>query len=339
MPKHDKWVLNGSYGDKSLIRNHLAYEMAGQSMEYAPRTRYLEVYLNESGDEKISFDKHYVGVYLLTEKIERNINRINIDKNKDAYEDISFIISRDKVKDGDSISSTQWGNLEDDFIVDRSGRIRLKTVITTSYPGPGKRTEKDEDIILDFLNRFEYTLSSRDFTNKKTGYKSFIDLDSFVNFAIINDIFKNIDGGDASTYFYKDIGGLMKAGPVWDFDLTLGNTPDKETNSPRGFIMVDTIWFERLFQDEHFADRYSKILYPYHRSDKWKTPKIYNMIDGAVEELGPAANRNSKRWYYDYGEDEYNEEIKDIKEFLKDRLAWMDDNVHVIKRLLENAID
>ena len=339
MPKHDKWVLNGSYGDKSLIRNHLAYKMAEGVMEYSPRTRYVEVYLNETGDKEISFEKHYIGVYLLTEKIERDINRINIDKNQDAYKDISFIIARDKIKLGDSVIGTQWGKLEDDLIIDQYGQIRPRTVLTTSYPGPSKLTPEYEKDILDLLDRFEYTLRSSDFNNKKTGYRSYIDVDSFVNFAIINDIFKNIDGGDASTYFYKDIGGLIKAGPIWDFDLTLGNTSDLEVNEPSGFDMVNTIWFDRLFQDKYFADRYSKMLYPYYRSKKWKTNKVHKMVDDAVKELGPAAIRNSERWYLNYGQEEYYKEIQDIKIFLEKRLNWMDENVHIIKRLQENAIE
>ena len=339
MPKHDKWVLNGSYEDKSLIRNYLAYKMAGEVMEYAPRTRYVEVYLNQTGDKEISFESHYIGVYLLTEKIERGINRVDIDRNQDKYKDISFIIARDKIKLGDSVLGTKWGNLEDDLIVDEYGRIRPRTVITTSYPGPLILTKKHENDILEFLNEFEYTLRSSDFNDIKTGYRKFIDVDSFVNFAMINDIFKNIDGGDVSTYFYKDIGGLMKAGPVWDFDLTLGNTSVSQVNEPTGFSMVNTIWFERLFQDKYFADRYSKILYPYYRSKKWKTIKIHNMIDDAVKELGPASIRNANRWYKNYSEAEYKQEIIEIKDFLEKRLRWMDENVHIVKRLIENAIE
>lgn len=339
MPKHDKWVLNGSYEDKSLIRNHLAYKMADGVMEYAPRTRYVEVYLNDTGDKDISFDKHYIGVYLLTEKIERNINRVNIDKNQEAYKDVSFIIARDKIKLGDKVIGTQWGDLEDDLIIDQYGEIRPRTVLTVSYPGPSNLTEKHEKSILKLLDSFEYTLRSSDFNNRKTGYRSFIDVDSFVNFAIINDIFKNIDGGDASTYFYKDIGGLIKAGPLWDFDLTLGNTSDVEVNDPSGFMMTNTIWFDRLFQDKYFANRYSKILYPYYRNEKWRTNKVHTMVDEAVEELGPAAIRNSQKWYDDYGEKEYDEEIKNMKIFLEKRLNWMDENVHIIKRLQENVIE
>ena len=339
MPKHDKWVLNGSYEDKSLIRNHLAYKMAGQVMEYAPRTKYVEVYLNETGDEEISFDKHYIGVYLLMEKIERGSERVDIDRNQGEYKDISFIIARDKIKYGDTVFITDWGKLEEDIIVDEYGNVRMRTVISLGYPGKSKLTEDYEKEIMSFINAFEYALRSSRFNESKNGYRDYIDVDSFVNFAMINEIFKNIDGGDVSTFFYKGIGDKMKAGPIWDFDLTLGNTSVDQINDPTGFRMVNTLWFDRLFQDSFFADRYSKILYPYYRSGKWKINKINRMIDDAVTELGPAAIRNARRWYKDYGKVEYNMEIDQIKIFLEKRLNWMDKNINLVKRIEENAIE
>lgn len=339
LPKHDKWVLNASYGDKSLIRNYLAYKMAGQVMEYAPRTRFVEVYLNDNSSDKIDFDRHYIGVYLLTEKIERGLDRVNLTKNEDKYNDISFIIARDKINVGDAVLQTYWSTLEDDFIIDEYGNIRNRTVITISYPGPSLLTPKLENKIINYLNEFEYTLKSNDFNDRRKGYRKYIEVDSFVNLAMINEIFKNIDGGDVSTYFYKDIGGLMVAGPVWDFDLTLGNTPYEHANEPTGFRMINTLWFDRLFQDPYFALRYSKILYPYYRKNIWRTKKVINMIDEAVAELGPSIDRNINRWYKDYNKEDYLQEIEDIKDFFIRRLSWMDENIHLVKRLMENVTD
>lgn len=339
LPKHDKWVLNASYGDRSLIRNYLAYKMAGQVMEYAPRTRFVEVYLNDDSSAKIDFNKHYLGVYILTEKIERGLNRVNIAKNEDKYNDISFIIARDKINIGDSVLQTHWSALEDDYILDEFGNIRMRTVITISYPGPSLLSPNHENKIMNYLNELEYTLKSNDFNDRRNGYRRYIDVDSFVNFAMINEIFKNIDGGDVSTYFYKDIGGLMMAGPVWDFDLTLGNTLYEHANDPTGFRMMNTLWFDRLFQDPYFADRYSKILYPYYRKRIWSNKDILNMIDEAVLELGPSINRNIDRWYVGYTGEDYLKEIEDIKEFLIKRLNWMDKNIHLVKRLMENVTD
>lgn len=338
MPKHDKWILNGSYGDKSLLRNYLAYKMAGQVMDYSPDTRFVEVYLNDSGDETIAFDKNYIGVYILTEKIERDENRVDIEKNEEKYNDVSFIIARDKINLGDTILQTNWNNLEDDYIIDAFGNVRMRTVITAVYPSTAKLTKTYEQKIINYLNEFEYTLRSNHFANRKKGYRKYIDIDSFANFAMINEIFKNIDGGEVSTYFYKDIGGLMKAGPVWDFDLSAGNTLDRQVNEPTGFRMINTLWYERLFQDAYFANRY-RINYRRFRNTIWTTEKVHDMIDDAINELGPAIDRNRRRWYTEDDSLDYSNEITNLKEFLRIRLTWMDENIHLVKRLVENTTE
>lgn len=339
MPKHDKWVLNASYSDKSLIRNYLAFKMAGQIMEYTPEIRFVEVYLNDKGDDKITFKDHYLGVYLLIEKIERGENRVKIETNSDNYRDISFIIARDKIKQGDIVLQTNWSKLMDDFVIDEYGNLRMRTVLTTVYPGASSLTENHISKIENYLNDFEYALMSSEFTSFKNGYRQFIDVDSFADLAIINEIFKNIDGGDVSTYFYKDIGGKMKAGPVWDFDLTLGNTSVAHANEPTGFRMVNTPWYDRLFQDSYFANRYINARYKRFRETIWPTEKILSMIDEAVIELGPAVSRNLNRWHDKDLDFDYEQEINQIKEFLSLRLDWMDENIHLLKRLVENQIE
>lgn len=70
MPKESDWVLNGPYTDKSLIRNALLYELARGSNVLTPRTRFCELIINNE----------YLGVYVLTEKIKRDKNRVNIFK-------------------------------------------------------------------------------------------------------------------------------------------------------------------------------------------------------------------------------------------------------------------
>ena len=326
MPKHDKWVLNGMYNDKSLLRNHLAYKMGRQTMEYSPDTRFVEVYLNEE----------YIGIYLLVEKIERDKNRIDISKNNEKYRDISFIVSRDKVKVGDIILENDWDKFEDEYSIVSKDTLKLKSVFTTTYPSKQNITEKDKEKIINYINDFEYALRSNRFTNKKEGYIKYIDADSFINYAMINEITKNVDGGEVSAYFYKELGEKMKAGPIWDFDQSMSNTSIEEMNSPTGYKMVNTIWFERLFQDEYFANRY-KINYKKYRSTVWTDSNINKMIDEALLELDPAIKRNIDKWYADYTLEDYKKETEDVRAFLIQRLNWMDKNINSVKRIKENV--
>ncbi|MGB3159952.1 MAG: CotH kinase family protein [Carnobacterium sp.] len=337
MAIHDKWVLNGMYSDKSLIRNYLSYKMGRDTMEYAPDTRFVELYMKTT-DKEINIQDDYMGVYLLTEKIERDENRIAIDKNNDKYKDISFIVSRDKVKYEDTVLKSDWNKLEDDFIIDENNNIKARTVFTTTYPSKSNMTELYEKGIIDYINKFEYSLRASNFDDKREGFRKYIDVDSFIDYAIMNEITKNIDGGEVSTYFYKDIGGLLTAGPIWDFDQSLGNTPLEEVNEPTGFRMVNVIWYERLFQDEDFVKRY-KSKYRQYRNTIWSDKNIDNLIDEALLELGPSADRNRRKWYLQDSKQDYEKEVEDIRVFLKERFSWMDENMNLLNRIKENAIE
>ncbi len=278
-----------------------------------------------------------MGVYLLTEKIERDKNRVHISKNNDKYKDISFIIARDKVKIGDTVLQSDWDKLEEEYIMIPQNILKMRTKFTVIYPNQKNITEIHTKKIIDYINEFEYSLRSNKFNDRKEGYAKYIDIDSFIKYAIINEITKNIDGGEVSTYFYKDLGGTMKAGPVWDFDQSLGNTSVKEVNEPTGFRMVNTIWYDRLFQDEYFANRY-KIMYKKYRNTIWTDANIHKMIDEALLELGPAIERNQRKWYKKSSIEDYDKEVEDIKKFLKERFSWIDHNINLIKRIKENAV-
>ena len=326
MAGHDKWVLNGMYSDKSLLRNYIAYKMGRQTMEYSPDTRFVEVYLNEE----------YIGIYLLVEKIERDENRVAISKNDEKYRDISFIISRDKTKVGDIILENDWDKFEDEYSLVSKDTLKMKSVFTTTYPSKENMTEEDKQKITKYINDFEYTLRSNRFTDKKEGYIQYIDADSFINYAIINEIAKNIDGGEVSAYFYKELGEKMKAGPLWDFDQSMSNTGIPDIDSPTGLKMVNTIWFERLFQDEYFANRY-KINYKKYRSTLWTDSNVNKLIDEAILELSPAVERNIDKWYENYTVEDYYNETEEVRKFLIERLNWMDKNINSIKRIKENV--
>ena len=336
MPKHTKWVLNGTYQDKSLIRNYLAYQMGRDVMEYSPRTRFVELYINDTNEE-LSYEKHYKGLYMIIEKIERGPNRVNIKKIDNRYNDISFIIARDKVKLKDIAFENRWGKLDEEYTVDSHGKVRLRTVVQASYPSSNKLTKEYSDKITKYVNDFEDTLYSSKFKDPANGYRKYIDVDSFVELAMVNEIFKNIDGGEVSTYFYKDVAGKLKAGPLWDFDLTLGNTPTEEVNEPTGFRIVNTVWFNRLFQDPYFCEIYKKKYIEY-RKTVWTNEALNNRIDEVILYLGEAERKNYAVWYSNDSSYSFDLEVQQVKDFLFERLNWMDENIDNIRRY-EDLID
>jgi hypothetical protein len=337
MPEHHQWILNASYVDRSLLRNALAYSMAEQTMEYAPRFGYCELLLN-LGDGPMSYEDHYWGVFLLQEKIERDGDRVNIQRADPGLQDIAFIVARDKIKAHDGVFQTDWGVFEDEFIMGADGRVRQRTVLKSIYPG-ASMTDDYFRRIQTYLNSFEYALGSNNFDRPGSAYRDMIDVNSFIQYALVNEVLKNIDGGVASTYFYKDLGGKLKAGPVWDFDITLGNSQILEHDlgeldamrSPVGLHMIDVPWFSRMFQDTAFAGQFERE-YRYLRRDQWSDENLEALINELLAELGPAAQRNTVRWYAEAPFD-YLSEVEDMKQFLRLRTAWMDRNIHLARRL------
>lgn len=331
----NSFVLNGSYVDNSAIRNYLAYTISDEIVStYSPKVQYCEVYVLDDNNKVIN-DGSYQGVYLFMEKNTRGENRIDIKKNDEKYIDISFIIARDKSKIGDVKADTLWSKVQRSVIVKAGGIVVERSGLVVNYPDAEVLQEEDLKAIQEYINDFEYALYSSDFRDEKKGYRRFIDIESFIDYAIINEVFNNTDGGDVSTFFYKDVGGKLTAGPVWDFDLILGNTITSEVPTYDGFRMYNTVWFDQMFKDPYFVKRY-KARYKTLRETVLSVEHLNEVIDEGLNELGPALERNRERWYtveagYKYDVDSMGE-IEKIKEYLKNRLEWMDENLSILLR-------
>lgn len=287
MPKDSEWILNAPFADKSLMRNYLALNTSNKIMGYASKVKFCEVFIVTDKGLEIK-PKDYQGVYVMIEKINRGEDRVDIKKTIDNMDETSFIIAKDRQK---------------------SGEIGLKTYgLETSIYNHGfnvKYPKKDltpgkYQYIQKYLSEFERMLYSDKFNDPAIGYNKFINVDSFVDFYIINEFFKNTDAGIYSTYFYKDYNSKMKAGPVWDFNQSLGNHTE-DIGLPyeyEGFFMNQRPIFDRLMEDKSFADkvvkRYKELRKTY-LSDKYLTKEI----DTASEKIGDAAYRNFKKWPID----------------------------------------
>ena len=163
LPEESDWVINGSYADKSLIRNHIAYELFRQATDYAPRTRFCEVYINDGKD--ISNPYNYMGIYSLIEKIKIDKNRVNIEKlTKDDNSGINltggYIVAQDKVKEGEP-------------------RIRARQDFTYVYPKYHNMTQQQINYISNYVIEFSNALFGRDYRDPVKGYKAYLDIKSY----------------------------------------------------------------------------------------------------------------------------------------------------------------
>ena len=322
MPKDSDWVLHGPFIDKTLIRNYMWYNISQEIMTDAPKVRLFELYV----------DYNYQGVYVAIEAVTRGDNsRIKMDKiNKDSMA-TSYLLQLDNyefnpVTDLPSLSKYTYK------IKDGVHPLSL----TIKYPEESDLKEDVKKYILDDFSKFEKMLYSFDYKE----YGNYIDVDSFVDYFIINEFTLNYDAGYLSTYIYKDVFGKYKM-YIWDFN-SANNNYKNDLLGKQEFVFDKALWFEMLLKDKEFTEaiisRYESLRKSY-LSDEY----LDNYIDEVVEYLGPAIERNFSVWGYTleegYGKFEtnymptsYEDAIKQLKESIHKRGEWMDKNIYTLRQ-------
>jgi hypothetical protein len=320
MPSNSDWVLSDSVAyDRALIRNALAFALSNRIGRYAPRTRFAEVFVVDDGGDVRAVN--FLGFFTLIEKIERDPQRVNVSrlpKSAASPQAIAggFILRIDKgVPDFDA--GGKW----------------LQFV----YPDPEDMRSPERrpqlDFISAFIDGFRQAASAADFRNPSTGqhYSEFIDVDAWMDHHIINALTKNVDGLRFSAYFHKERGGRLAAGPVWDFDRSLGTPYDPRTAEPEEwkpptFNATDYFnegWWRLLFRDPDFRSRYSarfKALL----NEEFSADNLNRIVDGMAAEVGDAANRNFRRWMqFPPRDNSHAAEIALLKDFFRRRVAWI----------------
>ena len=323
MPEESDWILIAPYSDRSLMRDVLAFELSNQMGLYAPRTKFVEVFLD--GIEGQTGQPGYRGLYVLTERVKRNKDRVDVKK---LDSDDAGLISGGYILEMTEPSVIQPE--ESYFKTDRGSTLIIK------YPRGSNITDKQKAWITDYINKFELVLYGDSFKDEDEGYRKYIDVDSYIDYIILGELFKNRDFFWKSTFISKDRYGKLKLGPVWDFNLTAGNIGEEaDLNEPTGWKHTKTIWTERLFKDEYFVkefiERWKEL-----RQNVLSDENIYRLIDNNVDILSEAQIRNSEKWdiwgIYIWPNtsphtESYEEEIEKLKDWFSDRTAWMDRNI------------
>ncbi|MFT5165958.1 MAG: hypothetical protein ACI8P3_001189 [Saprospiraceae bacterium] len=347
LPKENDWILHAPYSDKTLIRNALAYKLAGRIMDYAPRYKFCELIINEE----------YLGVYLLLEKVKRDKDRVAVSKleaDENTGDDLTggYILKLDKY-DG-------AGN--DGFVSNYGPRpgFPQQTVYQFHYPKPDDITIAQRAYIEDFIDQFESVMDGDDFADPAGGYSKYIDLSTFIDYMLINEVCKNVDAYRISTYLYKDrdsIDGRLKIGPVWDFNLGFGNVDfcmgpeiDAWVLDYIDFCPEDNwlppIWWKKLRADTTFRND-AKARWVELRSDILSNDNIWTCIDSLVAEIDIAKDRNFERWpvQADYVwpnafvGGSYSADLDYLKNWLRDRLIWMDGEIDDFDRIIYKPAD
>ncbi|HAB17604.1 MAG TPA: CotH kinase family protein [Verrucomicrobiota bacterium] len=325
LPDESDWVLYAPYTDKTLIRDVLAYELSNRLGRYAPRTRLIELYWNRNGPLETA---DYQGVYVLIEKVKGGPDRVDItelEATDYTVPDITggFILKKDRIDNNDAAFTTSRGQQ-----------------LGIEWPRARDLGTAQLNAIRSFMNQFESALAGSQYRNPQTGYRAFIDPDAFIDHWWLVEVAKNIDGYRLSTFMFKDRGGKLNMGPIWDYNLSFGNADYNDGWKTNGWYWpfaggTDYPWFPRLFQDPDFAQRHA---------DRWgslrtnvlATSNVMAIIDGLTNQLVEAYPRNFQRWPLLLGRyvwpnwfigATYADEIGFLKRWTTGRLAWIDSTI------------
>lgn len=324
MDAHFEWALHGPILDKTLIRNYMWYNISGEIMRYAPNCRFCEVVL----------DGEYQGVYLMVETITDGENcRLNLSVNVKHSQATGFLLRMDRPNDAELES------IRDIYsYAERINRVFQDFAIR--FPGKSMLTEEIKQEIELAYAAFEKSLYSYDYNTGPYAYWNYIDVDDFVDYYLINEFAQNDDMGAYSTYIYKEPGEPYRL-CVWDFDNSLGNFPFT-VDTPDRYLLNERAWYVMLFKNEAFVQRVLK-RYAELRESWLNEAYLLDYIDQVVEYLGPAAERNNRRWadqianWDGLGVDKENphsfeEAVEMMKTRIVQRGGWMDETIHSLQQ-------
>ncbi|MEP6699997.1 MAG: CotH kinase family protein [Bacteroidota bacterium] len=336
MPKESDWILISNYNDRSLIRNTLSLRLFRDMGDYCPRAQLCEV----------TIDSIYKGIYVFCEKIKRDKNRVNIAKLD------STDVNGDKLTGGYILQQNYWSastSFQSNFSpIDHPG---FDVHFVYEYPKPNAILPEQKNYIASFVDSLETALYSSDFTDTLAGYRKYLDVKSFINYFLLNELARNNDGFKKSVFFHKDRnskGGKMKAGPIWDFDWAWKNIQgcsgsDHIDGSGWAHLVNDCPtdnyscgWYIRLLQDSTFINEL-KCTYEEYRQTIFDTNYIFHYIDSMGYEVRNAEVRHFMKWPI-LGisgpapevlaiATTYPAELDTLKHWIDLRLNWLDANM------------
>ena len=364
-----KWVFVSNSADSSLIRNALSRSLAGHlNLPQSEEGTFVDLYVN----------KEYVGNYYVVEKIEIQENRLLLSDLQKAteHENETEDLSTYETAWTDTTKAKQIPNDPEDitggYLIERDfdNRFLKEVEINESYfiteakecfivRDPEYTSEAQIAYIDSYVQSVENAILSAEGIDGTTGksYQDLIDVDSFVRKYLLEEVTANYDGGVASSYFYKDsdtIDGRLYAGPVWDYDVSWGNSPaylGQISTSPERLSRLashsdSSVWFQSLY---HKPEVYEKIVSCYAQEISPYLTLLADEILPMLDEITAAsAAMDQVRWEDQYARNGYSgdrsEQITFITNYIKARKDFLDQAwiaqipVHTVTLLIEGAV-
>ena len=335
MPAESDWILNANYTDKSFLRNVMAYQVWQNMGHYGTRYHFVEVILNGQ----------YQGIYIFSEKIKRDKNRLDIAKlttTQNSGDEVTggYIFKIDK-QTGSGGSGWISSYLPS---VSSGGQ---KIFFQYEYPKEEDITTQQKIYLQGNVFNFETALKSANFSDTVNGFRKYAVENTFIDYFLVNEISKNVDGYRISTFLNKERdskGGKIRMGPVWDYDIAWHNADYCEGDITTGWAYQFPcyedywqvpFWWSRLLEDPRYKNNLAcrwQNLRQTTLSNAW----FDNYIDSISGQLMEAQERNFTQWpilgIYVWPNPSplattYSGEVSALKTWMHNRLSWLDSNM------------
>ena len=304
MPKENDWILNSLAFDQTGMRDVISYEMSENLGQYTPRRVYCEVIINDD----------YKGLYVFMEKIKADDERVNIDK------DGGHIVQTDR---------SEGGYYEWEMESNNGGWWADPAVFIHVYPKPENITATQHNYIKSVFLGLADKAGNHN-TNIENGIPSIIDVSTFVDFMMLAEFSSNVDVYQLSTYFHKDNGGKLRAGPIWDYNLAYGHD---EFGSRSRY----DVW--QFFNNDNTGPKFWKDLFDTdefrcYLAKRWfeitaeGMPLNYNVVCERMDEIdawiSEAIARDNQRWHQ---MQQHASEVNAMKSWIQQRINWLNNNI------------
>lgn len=306
MPANKHWTLLANYSDKTLMRNSLAFEISRRmGFAYTPRMEYVDLYLNNVFD----------GNYMLCEHIRVASDRVNIPELKPTSKNITggYLLEIDE-----RMGEPFWFEAE-------------KSKMIFCIKSPEDIPDNQMEYIRNHVQKVENILYGVDDVNTVKELPKYLDMKSFIDYHLLNELARNVDGNlRLSTFVYKkQDDDKLYFGPVWDYDIAFGNADYDNAQYTSGWQTRYAAWYVQFFSHPEF-DKMVK--------DRWKVLRAGQLsnldpfIDHTKEKLMKSQEQNFNCWQildiYVWPNAKvtgsYNGEVAYLKDWLTKRIEWMD---------------
>jgi hypothetical protein len=307
------WPLLANHYDNTQILTAIAFELGKRmNLEFTPSFQFVDLYLNNT----------YRGIYKMTEQVQVNPGRVNIHKSQ------GWLVEFDFHSPASDKCSTYF----------RTPQNRYNLPIFIKSPElEDLRDSIEYRFVKNDINQLVELMSSENFP--ENGYRNLIDLQSYVTYVMIQQLMDNHDfnsqsqagGLPGSNFAYKDRGGKIKAGPLWDFDLSGGITfgmmmnPQHFTTYSRDIMPLHP-FYQRFFDDPVFLARWKKT-WDRHQSDLQSIPafidSLANLLSPRIPDNFTANNTGGGGWGGGntiQTEEQYSQRIQTLKTWWNNRV-------------------